>query len=110
MPFEGGEKSTAAAYTVSGHVVEQVVQDITQCILSRLFALFTLNIRRCYVHIVAAKTEFSRKFVCWFERTLGGYGVSKLLRSPICSRRTRNQGVEKPSGKAHQELEWTCAC
>ncbi|SRR6266487_64845 len=28
--------------------------------LSRLFTLFTLSIRRLYVHIVAAKTEFSR--------------------------------------------------
>ncbi len=30
MPFEGGEKSTPAAYTVPGHVVEEVIIDIAQ--------------------------------------------------------------------------------
>ena len=30
MPFEGGEKSTPAAYTVPGHVVEEVINDIAQ--------------------------------------------------------------------------------
>ncbi|HWZ19280.1 MAG TPA: alpha/beta fold hydrolase [Ktedonobacteraceae bacterium] len=30
MPFEGGEKSTPAAYNVPGHVVEEVIQDITE--------------------------------------------------------------------------------
>ena len=29
MPFEGGEKSTPAAYNVPGHVVEEVIKDIT---------------------------------------------------------------------------------
>ena len=28
MPFEGGEKSTPAAYNVPGHVVEEVIKDI----------------------------------------------------------------------------------
>jgi len=32
MPFEGGEKSTPAAYGVPGHVVEEVVQDIAKWI------------------------------------------------------------------------------
>jgi uncharacterized protein len=32
MPFEDGEKSTPAAYTVPGHVVEEVIQDITEWI------------------------------------------------------------------------------
>ena len=30
MPFEGGEKSTPAAYNVPGHVVEEVIKDITE--------------------------------------------------------------------------------
>jgi|SRR6266566_7302760 len=30
MPFEGGEKSTPAAYNVPGHVVEEVIQDIVR--------------------------------------------------------------------------------
>jgi dienelactone hydrolase len=30
MPFEGGVKSTPAAYTVPGHVVEEVIQDIAE--------------------------------------------------------------------------------
>ena len=30
MPFEGGEKSTPAAYSVPGHVVEEVIKDIAQ--------------------------------------------------------------------------------
>jgi hypothetical protein len=32
MPFEGGEKSTPASYTVPGHVIEEVVQDIAEWI------------------------------------------------------------------------------
>jgi dienelactone hydrolase len=32
MPFEGGEKSTPTSYTVPGHVVEEVVQDIAEWI------------------------------------------------------------------------------
>ncbi len=28
MPVEGGQKATPAAYTVPGHVVEEVVNDI----------------------------------------------------------------------------------
>ena len=30
MPFEGGEKSTPAAYNVPGHVVEEVIKDIAE--------------------------------------------------------------------------------
>jgi dienelactone hydrolase len=30
MPFEGGEKSTPAAYSVPGHVVEEVIKDIAE--------------------------------------------------------------------------------
>ena len=30
MPFEGGEKSTPAAYNVPGHVVEEVIDDIAE--------------------------------------------------------------------------------
>ncbi len=30
MPFEGGEKSTPAAYAVPGHVVEEVIKDIAE--------------------------------------------------------------------------------
>ncbi|HYT45490.1 MAG TPA: hypothetical protein VEP90_24405 [Methylomirabilota bacterium] len=30
MPFEGGEKSTPAAYNVPGHVAEEVIKDIAQ--------------------------------------------------------------------------------
>lgn len=39
MTFEGGEKSTPAAYTVPGHVVEEVVRDIAEWVkhdISRL--------------------------------------------------------------------------
>ena len=32
MPFEGGAKSTPAAYAVPGHVVEEVIQDMAQWI------------------------------------------------------------------------------
>ena len=36
---------------------------VVQLFLSRLFALFMLIIRRCYIHLEAAKTEFSRKII-----------------------------------------------
>ena len=49
--------STIAA----GEPLYQVLDTPTSCshcYLSRLFALFTLSIRRLYIHILAAKTEF----------------------------------------------------
>jgi hypothetical protein len=49
--------------------------------LSRLLALFTLVLRHCYIHIEAAKTEFSRKVVASL--------------SPACSYLCPQESLEK---------------